>query len=97
MKYFLTIAFLLLFTGILAQNKDQKLIIITTDGFRWQEVFGGMDEQIAMNKTFNQGDSAYLFNRYWDTSAEVRRKKLLPFFLEYTNIGRTIVWQQEVR
>jgi hypothetical protein len=37
-----------------AQDKDQKLIIITTDGFRWQEVFNGMDKPIALDKRFHQ-------------------------------------------
>ena len=36
---------------------DQRLIIITTDGFRWQEVYNGMDAAIASDKRFNQYDS----------------------------------------
>jgi hypothetical protein len=59
---------------------DQKLIIITTDGFRWQEVYNGMDAAIASNKKFNQYDSAGIFTAYWDQSPEARRQKLLPFF-----------------
>ena len=64
----------------IAQDKDQKLIIITTDGYRWQELFGGMDQEIAINKKFNQNDSAGIFTRYWDISPDNRRKKLMPFF-----------------
>jgi hypothetical protein len=59
---------------------DQRLIIITTDGFRWQEVYNGMDATIASDKRFNQYDSAGIFNAYWDQSPEARRQKLLPFF-----------------
>ena len=81
MKYLLTLTFFVLAAiSTLAQDKDQKLIIITTDGFRWQEVFNGMDEEIGNNKKFNQNDSADIFNKYWDISTENRRKKLLPFF-----------------
>jgi hypothetical protein len=74
--------FLLLFVSIniIAQNSDQKLIIITTDGFRWQEVYKGMDQQIASNGKFNQGDSVGIFKKYWSSNSEERRKKLLPFF-----------------
>ncbi len=80
MKYFLLFSFLVFnLLDSNAQDKDQKLIIITTDGFRWQEVFGGMDEQIAANKAFNQNDSADLIVRYQDNTAEAKRKKLLPF------------------
>lgn len=65
-------------TGI-AQQKTENIIIITTDGFRWQEVFGGMDSAIANNRRFNQGDSDYLYKKYWAADAGTRRKKLLPF------------------
>ncbi|TAH14481.1 MAG: phosphoglyceromutase, partial [Sphingobacteriia bacterium] len=38
--------FILLMIAFFVESKAQKaehLIIITTDGFRWQEVFTGMD------------------------------------------------------
>ncbi len=62
-----------------AQQKTENMIIITTDGFRWQEVFGGMDSTIANQRKFNQGDSAYIFKKYWAHDASERREKLLPF------------------
>ncbi|HRD44057.1 MAG TPA: hypothetical protein PLN30_09890, partial [Ferruginibacter sp.] len=37
-----------------AQNKIENIIIITTDGLRWQEVFKGADERIMNNATFVQ-------------------------------------------
>ena len=81
MKYYIVTILLLSFlVPAGAQDKDQKLIIITTDGYRWQEVFGGMDSSIANDKKFNQNDSADLFKRYWDANTEVRRQKLMPFF-----------------
>lgn len=73
---------LLLFISavIFAQSKIENIIIITTDGLRWQEVFGGMDSAIANNARFNQGDSNYLYSKYWDADASKRRVKLMPFF-----------------
>ena len=62
-----------------AQRQTENIIIITTDGFRWQEVFKGMDSAIANNPKFNQGDSAYIFKTYWSDTENERRKKLLPF------------------
>jgi hypothetical protein len=62
-----------------------NLIVITTDGLRWQEVFNGMDFALANNKKFNHGDSAYIFKKYGSSlindAAVVmeRRSKLLPF------------------
>ena len=74
-------SFLILINGRIAfAQDDQKLIIITTDGFRWQEVYSGMDATIASDKKFNQYDSAGIFTAYWDQSPEARRQKLLPFF-----------------
>ncbi len=57
----------------------ENIIIITTDGLRWQEVFAGMDSAIANNKKFNQDDSAAIFKKYWAGNGDERRKKLLPF------------------
>ena len=60
-------------------DNAQNLIIITTDGFRWQEVFKGMDSLIAVNSKFNEGDSSYIFENYWGDNESERRKKLMPF------------------
>jgi arylsulfatase A-like enzyme len=55
------------------------MIIITTDGLRWQDLFKGMDSAIANNKKFNQGDSTSIFKKYWSNDESERRKKLMPF------------------
>ncbi len=62
-----------------AQRQTENIIIITTDGFRWQEVFKGMDSAIANNSKYNQGDSAFIFKKYWSNDENERRKKLFPF------------------
>lgn len=62
-----------------SQGKTENIIIVTTDGFRWQEVFKGMDSAIANNSKFHQGDSAYIFSTYWSDIKNERRKKLMPF------------------
>lgn len=64
---------------VCSAQQTENIIIITTDGFRWQEVFNGMDSAIASNPDFNQGDSAFLYEKYWSPDATERRKKLLPF------------------
>jgi hypothetical protein len=57
-----------------------NVIIITTDGFRWQEVFGGMDTSLANHPKFNQGDSTYIYNKYGAKDLSARQKQLMPFF-----------------
>lgn len=78
MKFILT-CFFLLFTCSVNAQPAENIIIITTDGLRWQEVFGGMDSAIANNPKFNQDDSAGIYNKYWSDDEQARRKKLLPF------------------
>jgi hypothetical protein len=56
----------------------KNVFIITTDGFRWQEVFSGADS-LLMNDEQYTPDAATLNAMYWSNSAEERRKKLLPF------------------
>lgn len=59
-----------------AQN---KLFIITLDGFRWEEVFAGADSAL-INDNELTGDTAISKALYWDADPKQRRKKLLPFF-----------------
>ncbi len=73
------IALVILVSPLKAQQQTQNIIIITTDGFRWQEVFRGMDPVIANNKEYYENDSAYIFEKYWDINIIERRQKLLPF------------------
>ncbi|MBC7948311.1 MAG: phosphoglyceromutase [Chitinophagaceae bacterium] len=60
-------------------QKTENIIIVTTDGLRWQDVFRGMDSAIANNPKFNQEDSGYIFKEYWADNENDRRKKLMPF------------------
>jgi hypothetical protein len=78
----LIIGFSLVFS-IAAFSQDSKgtpnIFIITTDGFRWQEVFTGADSSLV-NDTHYVQDTALLKQMYWDSTAELRRQKLMPFF-----------------
>ncbi|MCO6497496.1 MAG: alkaline phosphatase family protein [Chitinophagaceae bacterium] len=82
MKYIILILLAFFYVPSTAQEKAliENLIIITTDGFRWQEVFNGMDSALANNKQYNEGKQESIFKKYWDDDATVRRKKLWPFF-----------------
>jgi hypothetical protein len=57
----------------------ENLFIVTIDGFRWQEVFTGADEELINNSTYTP-DPATIKMMYWVDDQEERRKKLLPFF-----------------
>src|SRR5688572_23433351 len=79
MKRIILIALMTISFPAFSQTAE-NIIIITTDGLRWQEVFGGMDSAIANNKKFNQDDSAAIYKKYWAATPLERRKKLLPFY-----------------
>ncbi|MFN0109644.1 MAG: phosphoglyceromutase, partial [Blastocatellia bacterium] len=55
--------------------------MITLDGARTQEVFGGLDLDILKDKT-KRGkiEDTELYKKFWAASAEERRMKLMPFF-----------------
>lgn len=59
--------------------KTKKLFIITIDGFRWQEIFTGADSLLIANPEYVR-DSVLTRRLYWDSTAQARRKKLMPFF-----------------
>ncbi len=59
-------------------RKTENLIIVTLDGMRWQEVFGGADSVLINNVAYAH-DTAELKNKYWLPDSLARRKKLFPF------------------
>ena len=78
-RNFLLLFLILAFSSLCAQQQTQNIIIITTDGFRWQEVFKGMDTAIANNPKYYEHDSEYIYKQYWNDDINERRKLLLPF------------------
>jgi hypothetical protein len=81
MKPLCFLFFLLIRIASMAQQEtsSENLFIITTDGFRWQEMFSGADSALIGNPQFVQ-DSQLVKQLYWDEDVNVRRKKLMPFF-----------------
>ena len=60
-------------------NPENKMFIITLDGFRWQELFNGADSALVHDPSMNI-DTSISKAMYWSDKKEERRKKLLPFF-----------------
>lgn len=60
-------------------ERAENIFIITTDGFRWQEVFNGADSALIGDPDYVQ-DTSLMRQIYWDSSPEERRKRLMPFF-----------------
>ena len=58
--------------------QTENIFIITTDGFRWQEIFTGADSLLINNPIFVQ-DTSIAKQLYWNEDASVRRQLLMPF------------------
>jgi len=76
----LRILLLYLFFHINFQSiaQTEKVIIVTLDGMRWQEVFKGADTALMSSKKY-VADSMDLAKEFWDNDINIRRKKLFPF------------------
>ncbi len=62
-----------------AQDKDKsKVVLITMDGLRWQELFTGADKNLIANHKYVE-DTLALKNLYWRASEKERRAVLMPF------------------
>lgn len=81
MKRFTAIFLLILITAIhvFAQShKTENVVIVTLDGMRWQEVFGGADS-VLINSEKYVSDTADVKKKYWNSDSLKRREILFPF------------------
>jgi hypothetical protein len=64
------------------KRATENVILLMTDGLRWQEVFSGAEEAL-INKDPESGgvkDIDALKSQYWRDTPEARRQTLMPFF-----------------
>lgn len=74
------ISALLLFAGhpVGAQETPGNLVLVTLDGVRWQEVFGGVDLDLIGDERYSQ-EPELLKQKYWREQRTERRELLFPF------------------
>jgi len=58
------------------------VVLVTLDGARLEEVFGGLDVSIVQSqlKEGQRLEDQVIYKRYWAATPEARREKLMPFF-----------------
>ena len=61
-----------------AEEPGSNLVLVTLDGVRWQEVFGGIDASLIEDGNFT-ADAEYLNEHYWHDRRTERRQRLFPF------------------
>jgi hypothetical protein len=87
-KTFLTIMMFVAaaITTVRAEQKngttEQKVVLVTVDGYRWQELFGGADSTLINAKQFGNPDM--MKANYWKgNTPEQRRAELMPFTWDF--------------
>jgi Type I phosphodiesterase / nucleotide pyrophosphatase len=70
---------LIAFAAKSQKTKSENLILITLDGMRWQEIFGGAQKQIILDHN-EVSDSALTCGKFWNDDLVKRRSLLMPFF-----------------
>jgi hypothetical protein len=63
------------------QRETKNLILVTADGLRWQDLFGGIDPLLMKEKDAGMTETGApeLRERLWKLQPEERRRALLPF------------------
>ncbi len=77
--------------GTAADRRTRNVILVTTDGLRWEEVFRGAEEILISREYGNVSDTNALRRAFWRSSPEERRRALLPF-LWGTVSGKGQIW-----
>lgn len=66
---------------LFAAPRTENVVLVTLDGVRVQEIFGGMHAPAAKRAAQDENsDIAVEYDRFWRESAAERRTALMPFF-----------------
>jgi hypothetical protein len=66
-------------SAVQAQAPSQNVVLIVTDGLRWQEFFNGADSQLISRRMGGIGDTAKYRREFWRPTAAERRRIIMPF------------------
>lgn len=74
--------------NVKAQENNTKVVLITLDGLRWQELFSGADPLLVANTAYVH-DTTDLKQHFWKENPKARREALMPFFwTEVSKMGQ---------
>jgi hypothetical protein len=63
-----------------APRDTRNIILVTADGLRWQDLFGGLDPMLKDQKSAGMEGASALKVKLWRDTPEERRQALMPFF-----------------
>jgi len=61
-------------------RRTDNVLVVTLDGMRWQELFGGLSPEINAKESGGVADPEALARRFDGPTREARREALFPFF-----------------
>jgi hypothetical protein len=66
----------------MAQPPRQSVVLVTLDGARTEEIFGGLDADVLAStlKKDDKLEDQPVYRRFWAETPDARRQKLMPFF-----------------
>lgn len=95
-RRYLTVLCLWMLSSIaLAQGDDRRVLLVTLDGLRWQEVFGGADASLLNGETGGAKGVEALKERFWSDDVTERRRRLLPFLTDVVEQQGVLVGNPE--
>ena len=61
-------------------RRTERVVLVTLDGVRWQEVFGGLDLDV-LRSTVKDGavEQSPIYQAYWAPTPDERRRRVMPF------------------
>lgn len=62
-----------------AQRRTENVVLIVTDGLRWQDLFRGPERRLMSRAAGGVADTTALLRDFWRDDPRARRKVLLPF------------------
>ena len=63
-----------------APSRTRNLVLFTSDGLRWQDVFSGIDAKLMGERAAHMQEARPLRDAFWRESPSERRAALLPHF-----------------
>jgi len=77
----LTTVLVVSIAAVATAGEVQNVVLVTVDGLRTQELFGGLDLEILRSELGDRPlEASPAYRRFWADSPEERREMLLPFF-----------------
>ena len=76
------LAFVSADAGPQVADTGDRVVLVTIDGARTQEIFGGLDASV-LKSTLKDGQAVEMsavYRKFWAESPEERRQRLMPFF-----------------